>query len=109
MEELLQREPTRTRAKVTVTEAFWTRGTNIVTVKLRDRKPKITVLIKKSNLKVKNVFIHNDLIWKKRQIQREIRLIAEAEKAREATVRIGYKSMRENLCGRGFTRAKFLE
>lgn len=56
---------------MTVTEAFWTRGTNIVTVKLRDRKPKITVLIKKSNLKVKNVFIHNDLIWKKRQIKRD--------------------------------------
>lgn len=82
VEEMLQRE---FREDVKVIEAYWTRkGTNMVTAKLRDWGQKRAILkASKSNLKGKNMFSDNDLIWKERQIRRKMRLIAEAEKTKE--------------------------
>ena len=94
VEEMIKRE---LHADVTVIEAFWTRrGTNMVTAKLKDKDQKRIVMIKKNNLKGKNIIIDNDLTWKERQIQREIRLIAETEKTGGAKVKIGYRKLRVN-------------
>lgn len=69
VEEMLQRE---LHAEVKVIEAIWTkRETNIVTAKLYDKEQKRIVMIRKNNLKGKNIIIDNDLTWKERQIQRE--------------------------------------
>lgn len=91
VEEMLQRE---LHAEVKVIEAIWTkRETNMVTAKLYDKEQKRIVMIRKNNLKGKNIIIDNDLTWKEKQIQREIRAIAEAEKIKGAKVKIGYRKL----------------
>lgn len=52
-------------------------------------------MIKKKNLKG-NIFIKNGLTWKKRQMQKEIRMMAEAEKEKGAKVKIGYRKLQIN-------------
>lgn len=44
----------------------------------------------------KNLFIDNDLTWKERQMQKEIRMTAEAEREKGAKVRIGYRKLKVN-------------
>jgi len=51
-------------------------------------------MIKKKNLKDKNIFIDNDLTWKDRQVQKEIRSIAKMEKVKGAKVKIGYRKLK---------------
>lgn len=113
VEEMLQRE---LHAEVKVIEAIWTkRETNIVTAKLYDKEQKRIVMIRKNNLKGKNIIIDNDLTWKERQIQREIRAIAEAEKIKGAKVKIGYRKLQVDERkfiwreGKGSKGTKFLE
>lgn len=80
-----------------VEKAFWTKkGTNMVMAKIKDKEQKKEIMIKKQNLKRKNIFIENGLTWKKRQMQKEIRMMAEAEKEKGAKVKIGYRKLQIN-------------
>ncbi|KAL6253726.1 hypothetical protein P5V15_015541 [Pogonomyrmex californicus] len=72
------------------------RGTNMVTVKIKGKDQKKDVMIKKKKLKDKNILIDNDLTWKERQVQKEIRMIAEAEKEKRAKVKIDYRKLQVN-------------
>lgn len=85
------------KVEVRVEEASWTRrGTNMITAKLENKDQKREIMIKKKNLKGKNIFIDNDLIWKERQVQKEIRMIAEEEKGKGVKVKIGYRKLQIN-------------
>lgn len=44
-------------------------------------------------MKGKNLFIDNDLTWKERQVQKEIRMTAEAEREKGTKVRISYRKL----------------
>lgn len=47
-------------------------------------------------MKGKNLFIDNDLTWKERQVQKEIRMAAEAEREKGTKVRISYRKLQVN-------------
>lgn len=94
VEEMLKNE---LKVDAIVEKAFWTKkGTNMVIAKIKDKEQKKEIMIKKKNLKGKNIFIENHLTWKKRQMQKEIRMMAEAEKEKGAKVKIGYRKLQIN-------------
>lgn len=51
VEEMIKRE---IHTDATVIEAFWTRRSNMITAKLKDKEQKRMVMIKKNSLKEKN-------------------------------------------------------
>lgn len=55
----------------------------MVIAKIKDKEQKKEIMIKKKNLKGKNIFIENGLTWKKRQMQKEIRMIWQKRKKRK--------------------------
>ncbi|KAL6268035.1 hypothetical protein P5V15_001117 [Pogonomyrmex californicus] len=82
-----------------VEEACWTkRRTNMVRVKIKGSEKRNYDKKKESEryIFMVNIFIDNNLIWKKRQVKKEIRMIAEAEKERGAKVKIGYRRLQVN-------------
>ena len=53
-------------------------------------------MLKKNTLKDKRLFIDNDLTKKEREIQKNIKDIAKAEREQGAKVKIGYRKVKIN-------------
>ncbi|KAL6256727.1 hypothetical protein P5V15_011655 [Pogonomyrmex californicus] len=96
--------PKRESLEAAVKEMLKNERANMITVKIKGKDQRREIMIKEKNLKGKNIFIDNDLTWKERQVQKEIRMIAEAEKETGAKVKISYrklKLMKKSLYGKG--------
>lgn len=85
------------KTEAEVEEAFWIKkkeGESMLLVRLRTWEQKREVMIKKSKLKGKRLYVENDLTRKEREVQKNIRDIARAEKARGMQVKIGYRKLK---------------
>ena len=68
----------------------------LLIAKLRSWQQKRAVMLKKSTLKDKRLFIDNDLTKKEREIQRDIKDIAKTEREQGAKVKVGYRKVKIN-------------
>ena len=82
-----------------IEEAYWVgRGEKrgLLIAKLKSWQQKRAVMLKKSTLKDKRLFIDNDLTKKEREIQKNIKDIAKAEREQGAKVKVGYRKVKIN-------------
>ena len=82
-----------------IEEAYWVgkgekRG--LLIAKLKSWQQKRAVMLKKGTLKEKKLFIDNDLTKKEREIQKNIKDIAKAEREQGAKVKVGYRKVKIN-------------
>ncbi|RLU27393.1 hypothetical protein DMN91_001197 [Ooceraea biroi] len=82
-----------------IEDAYWIKreqSRRMLVAKLRSWQQKKEILIKKSKMKGKKLYIDNDLTKKERDVQKEITGIARTKREQGWEVKIGYKKLIAN-------------
>lgn len=80
-------------------EVSWIEGrtrNKIIQVKVSTWEDKKELMRKKNKLKMKQLFVENDLTKKEREIRTQIRKEAKKERIAKSKVKIGYKKLQIN-------------
>lgn len=68
----------------------------VIIARLKDGDTKKRIMENKHKLKEENIYIENDLTWKRKKIQEKINKWAKEERVKGKEVKVGYTKVRIN-------------